>query len=108
MEQGGVQKLEEVERRVKKNPTLFRKLDNEDFEQNECSYPYTKSRYKDVAFAKPLKKISFPTVAHSYSFWADLIFAPKSREEGMLLCEWWYALPLIACICCETGYLLFE
>ena len=45
----------------------------------------TQSRYGDVVFAKPLKKISFPTVAHNYSFWADFIFAPKSREKGMLL-----------------------
>ena len=36
-------------------------------------------------FANPDKKRPLPTVAHNYSFWADLIFAPKSREVGMLL-----------------------
>ena len=35
--------------------------------------------------AKPLKRKPFPTIAHNYTFWADLIFAPKSRERGMLL-----------------------
>ena len=31
------------------------------------------------------KKHSFPTIAHNYTFWADLIFEPKSRERGMVL-----------------------
>ena len=46
--------LEEAERREKRKnyPSLFRKLDNEDYEQNERSYLYTKSRYNEV-FAKP-------------------------------------------------------
>ena len=56
MDQGGVQRAREVEKRGKRNHTLFRKLDNEDVEQNEWSYPYTKSRYVDVAFARSLKK----------------------------------------------------
>ena len=32
-----------------------------------------------------LKKHSFPTIAHNYTFWADLIFEPKSRTRGMVL-----------------------
>ena len=39
---------------------------------------YRNSRISDVVFAKPLKKKPLPIVAHNYSFWADLIFAPKS------------------------------
>ena len=31
------------------------------------------------------KKHSFPTIAHNYTFWADLIFEPKSRTRGMVL-----------------------
>ena len=34
---------------------------------------------------QPIKLPSLPTVAHNYTFWGDLIFKPKSREEGMLL-----------------------
>ena len=31
------------------------------------------------------KKHSFPTIAHNYTFWADLIFEPKSRSRGIVL-----------------------
>ena len=31
------------------------------------------------------RKHSFPTIAHNYTFWADLIFEPKSRTRGMVL-----------------------
>ena len=77
--------LEEAEKRRRKSRALFRKLDNEDYEQEEIEYPYIRSTYNEAAWGKPLKKRSFPTVAHNYSFWTDLIFAPKSREKGMLL-----------------------
>ena len=83
--QEAYKELEEAEKRGKKYPALFRKLDNEDAEQEEWSYPYRNSRINEVGFGKYLKKRPLPTAAHNYSFWADLIFAPKSREKGMLL-----------------------
>ena len=82
---GAYKELEERRKRGKKYSALFRKLDNEDVVEKERSYPYTKSRYNDVVFANPGKKRLLPTVAHNYSSWADLIFALKSRERGMLL-----------------------
>ena len=78
--------LEEAEKRGRRSQALFRKLDNEDYEQNEIEYPIIKrTNHYEATWGKPLKKRSFPTVAHNYSFWADLIFAPGSREKGMLL-----------------------
>ena len=65
---GVYKELEEAEKRGRRNPALFRKLDIEDYEQNERSYPYIQSKYSDIAFGKHLKKRSFPTVAHKYFF----------------------------------------
>ena len=36
--------LEEAEKWGRRNPAFFRKLDNEDYEQEEQSYPYTKKQ----------------------------------------------------------------
>ena len=86
MDKEAYKELEEAEKRGRKSRALFRKLDNEDYEQYEIEYPIIqRSSHYSAAWGKPLKKRSFPTVAHNYSFWADLIFAPKSREKGMLL-----------------------
>ena len=55
-------------------------------EENKA--PYRKAqRAPLVAFeyTGSQKKHSFPTIAHNYTFWADLIFEPKSRTRGMVL-----------------------
>ena len=44
-----------------------------------------KSRYDDVVFANPDKKRPLPAVAHNYSFWANLIFAPGNKTRGLFL-----------------------
>ena len=60
-------------------------LDHNEVEQPGVQYAYKTSSKHDFVEAKPLKRKPFPTIAHNYTFWADLIFAPKSRERGMLL-----------------------
>ena len=60
-------------------------LDHNEVEQPGVKYKYKTGDEYDFVEAKPLKRRPFPTIAHNYTFWADLIFAPKSRERGMLL-----------------------
>ena len=52
--------LEEAEKRGRKYPTFFRKLDNEDVEQEERSYPYRNKSTKEEVFARTLKKRALP------------------------------------------------
>ena len=85
MDQEAYRELEETEKE-ERNPALFRKLDNEDYEQEEIEYPLIqRTNHYSAAWGKHLKKRPLPTVAHNYSYWADLIFVPKSGERGMLL-----------------------
>ena len=61
--------LEEAEKKGRQSRALNRKLDNEDYKQNEIEYPYIRSRpIYSMVWGKPLKKRSFPTVAYNYSF----------------------------------------
>ena len=65
VDQGGVQRARRGRERGKRNPALFIKLDNEDTEQNERSYPCTKSRYCYVGFAKPLIRSDLFPLLHT-------------------------------------------
>ena len=49
------------------------------------SFPYRAAGLNNLVLGNPLKRKSLPTIAHNYTFWADLIFQPESRERGMLL-----------------------
>ena len=60
-------------------------LDHYEEEQPGVKYAYKTSSKHDFVEAKPLRRKPFPTIAHNYTFWADLIFAPKSRNRGMVL-----------------------
>ena len=74
-------------RRAKAEDNL--KLEQHDEEQQAKDYPYIVPPHVTDELnplrRDPIKLPSLPTVAHNYTFWADLIFKPKSREEGMLL-----------------------
>ena len=63
------------------------KLDNyEDADvPPDVRYPYRGAVDNNIVLANPLKRPPLPTIAHNYTFWADLIFQPESRERGMLL-----------------------
>ena len=73
-----------------KNKKLAQLTELDHYEEEQpgvkCAYKTHSSKY-DFVEAKPLKRKPFPTVAHNYTFWADLIFAPKSRTRGMC-CLW--------------------
>ena len=54
MDQEAYKELEEAEKkREEKYRALFRKLDNEDVEQEELSYPYTKSKVNEIGIVNP-------------------------------------------------------
>ena len=86
-------KLENAEKelqRMKKSSAFRLAQGDEEDEANakENKAPYRKAqRGPLVAFESTgsQKKHSFPTIAHNYTFWADLIFEPKSRTRGMVL-----------------------
>ena len=73
--------------RRKQNKKLIEltELDHYEVEQPGVKYAYKTSSKHDFVEAKPLKRKPFPTIAHNYTFWADLIFEPKSRTRGMVL-----------------------
>ena len=60
-------------------------LDHYEVEQPKRKYHYKTGSVHDFVEAKPLRRKPFPTIAHNYTFWADLIFQPESRERGMVL-----------------------
>ena len=71
---------------IKKSSLLFDEEDEANAEENNA--PYRKAqRAPLIAFeyTGSQKKHSFPTIAHNYTFWADLIFEPKSRSRGIVL-----------------------
>ena len=79
----------ELQRMMKSSAFRLAQGDEED-EANaeESKAPYRKAqRAPSNAFeyTGTQKKHSFPTIAHNYTFWADLIFEPKSRTRGMVL-----------------------
>ena len=59
------------------------KLDNyEDADvPPDVRFPYRGAVADNVVLANPLKRKPIPTIAHNYTFWADLIFQPESRER---------------------------
>ena len=76
--------LKESEKKLRENKKQQKKelttLEQHDEEQLARKYPYTKSRYNDAVFAIPDKKGPLPTVAHNYSFWADLILHQRAEK----------------------------
>ena len=63
------------------------KLDNQCVVPPDVSFPYrpTDVDIMNVTLGHPLKRKPLTTIVHNYTFWADLIFQPESRERGMLL-----------------------
>ena len=65
----------------------------QDDEEDEANAEENKAPYREAQrgplnafeYTGSQKKHSFPTTAHNYTFWADLIFEPKSRTRGMAL-----------------------
>ena len=74
------------------SPTLkqLTKLDNyEDADvPPDVRYPYRGAVRDNVVLANPLKRPPLPTIAHNYTFWADLIFQPESREREVCSLLW--------------------
>ena len=62
-------------------------LDNHRVVPPDVSFPYrpADADVMNVTLGHPLKRKPLTTIAHNYTFWADLIFQPESRERGMLL-----------------------
>ena len=86
-------KLEKAERGLQRmiKSSAFRLAQGD--EEDEANIEENKAPFRETQRA-PLhtfeytgsqKKHSFPTIAHNYTFWADLIFEPKSRIRGMVL-----------------------
>ena len=66
---------------------------DEDDEANteENSAPYRKAQRGPLdafEYTGSQKKHSFPTIAHNYTFWADLIFEPKRAGPEGWCCLW--------------------
>ena len=68
----------------------------QDDEEDEANGEENKAPYREAQRA-PLnafeytgsqKKHSFPTIAHNYTFWADLIFEPKRAGQEAWCCLW--------------------
>ena len=62
--------------------------DEDEANAEENSAPYREAQRAPLhafEYTGSQKKHSFPTIAHNYTFWADLIFEPKSRTRGMVL-----------------------
>ena len=86
-------KLENAEKglqRMKKSSAFKLAQDDEEDEANaeENKAPYREAQRGPLGafeYTGSQKKHSFPTIAHNYTFWADLIFEPKSRTRGMVL-----------------------
>ena len=86
-------KLEKAEKelqRRKKSSAFKLAQGDEEYETNakENKAPYRKAQRGPLhtfEYTGSQKKHSFPTIAHNYTFWADLIFEPKSRTRGMVL-----------------------
>ena len=62
-------------------------LDNHRVVPPDVSFPYrpADADIDNVTLGHPLKRKPLTTIAHNYTFWADLIFQPESRERGMFL-----------------------
>ena len=61
-------------------------LDHNEVEQpSDVEYPNSTATNHEIVLGKPLKRKPLTTIAHNYTFWADLIFEPESRERGMVL-----------------------
>ena len=69
----------------KKMLTQLTELDFYDEEQPGVQYANEGATEHEIVIGKPLKRKPLTTIAHNYTFWADLIFAPGSHDHGMLL-----------------------
>ena len=81
------EELKAAEQGVPPDLKQLTKLDNyEDADVlPDVRYPYRGAVGDNVVLANPLKRPPLRTIAHNYTFCADLIFQPGSREKGMML-----------------------
>ena len=83
-------KLENAEKglqRMKKS-SAFKLAQDDEANAEDSKAPYREAQRGPLnafEYTGSQKKHSFPTIAHNYTFWADLIFEPKSRTRGMVL-----------------------
>ena len=72
----------QAERKVKaeqnKKLAQLTELDFYEEEQPDVEYDNEGATEHEVVISKPLKRKPLTTIAHNYTFWADLIFAPGS------------------------------
>ena len=82
----------ELQRMMKSSAFKLAQGDEED-EANteENSAPYREAQRAPLhafEYTGSQKKHSFPTIAHNYTFWADLIFEPRAAGPETWCCLW--------------------
>ena len=80
-----VQAERKVKAEQKKKLAQLTELDFYEEEQPDVEYDNEGAIEHEVVSSKPLKRRPLTTIAHNYTFWADLIFEPKCRTRGMVL-----------------------
>ena len=76
-------KLERMARMAKKRQRMDTPV--EETHAQLPSYPIVDPQVHSFEYTKPKRIGGLPTTAHNYTFWADLIFRPGSRDQGVVL-----------------------